>query len=108
MDKIDPEKVTDISRAIAELRTALDQISSPPWNTVHFDDDKFMSATAIVGSGQHVIGRPPSDQVIAVTLLQTPPIANSSDNRFDENAEFICIVRNKLPNLLELLEKLGF
>lgn len=82
--------------------------SSAPWYVRHLDDDMHMGAVAVSrspeASGNESMrsGNWPSEDVVAACLIQSPPYAMTSDDRFEENAELIAVVRNALPELLRL------
>ncbi len=94
----------DLERLIALESRA----SAAPWHVLHLDDDMRMGAVAVSRSpeapdGQNMrAGTWPGADIVAACLIQSPPYAVTSDDRFEENAELIAEVRNALPELLRL------
>lgn len=94
---------------------ALEQLevtSTPaPWHVLELDDIAAMEAIAIATkpqSNQNGIMRDgtwPTNDVIAVCLLQDPPYAITKDQKYEENAKLIVSVRNNLMELLSLARR---
>lgn len=96
------------------LKSLINKTSSGPWQVEVLDDDACMSAVLVTAArGAEHPDLPskqtdgwPAEEVIAITLLQQPYLAASSDRKFDQNAEFISEVRNTLPILLSRIDLL--
>lgn len=96
---------------IEEIRRLADlekNASPAPWHVRHLDDDACMGAVAISRTSETFsnesmrAGTWPTEDVVAVCLLQSPPYAMIDDDKFEENAELIAAIRNALPELLRL------
>ena len=93
--------------------TRLDAAATPsPWFVRTLDDEYCMGAVAVstkpdTGNNEGMrSGQWPSQEIVAVCLIQQPPYVVPDDGQYDENAELIAAVRNALPELLRLA-KLG-
>jgi len=98
---------------IEELRRMLDAATPGPWYARATDDWKSQNAlyiSTIPGSGMQHDGQRgldidadiDSDNIIAVTLLQSPPVATAEAS--DANTELIAAAVNALPALLAVVE----
>ena len=96
-----------------ELRRLLDAATPGPWHARATDDWKCQTAfyvSTIPGSGMQHDGQRgldidadiDSDNIIAVTLLQSPPVATAEAS--DANTELIAAAVNALPALLAMVE----
>lgn len=89
---------------LAERLLTLAGAASPaPWVVGHGNDDACMAAQFVVSASFH--RWPAPEQVVAITLLQTPNIALSDHHR--QNAEFIAAAREGVPRLSEALRFLA-
>lgn len=89
---------------ILEARRIADAADQGPWHQSRADDDK--CATALyVARGEFKRGRWPSpEQVVAVTMLQSPVVAVSDAAR--SNTAFIAAARELVPRLCAEVERL--
>jgi hypothetical protein len=94
------------------LETLLKQSTSGPWFVRHLDDDMAMSAVAVATAPAPSaktesmrMGNWPTEEVVAVTLLQSPQYAMCADDRWDENAAAIVALRNAAPELIRLARR---
>lgn len=99
----------DILVRCAKDEAVCQEATKPPWFVVFTDDDDFMNA-AYVGTlprGERHDGRrgmgtdAEPEEVIAITLLQQPYLADIADGRWDENAAFIAHARTALERANE-------
>ncbi|MGV3481956.1 MAG: hypothetical protein ACO1O3_18545 [Sphingobium sp.] len=79
-----------------------------PWFVRRLDDEHCMGAVAVstrpdTGMVEDMrSGSWPSSEVVAACLIQQPPYVLPADDRFDENAALIAMMRTALPQLLRL------
>ncbi|MFF7971895.1 hypothetical protein [Streptomyces sp. NPDC007905] len=81
-----------------------------PWFVRNLDDDHAMSLVAVstvmdTGQGE----RWPDfshEEMIAATLVQHPRYVDCADGRWDENAAFIAMAREVVPQLIEEVKRL--
>jgi hypothetical protein len=86
-----------------------ERASAAPWHVrQQLDDDMCMGAIAVAltpdveENASMRAGTWPSKDVVAACLIQSPPYATVHDDRFQENAELIALVRNSLSDLIKL------
>lgn len=95
-----------------EARLACKNATPGPWKVGGCDDQQNMSAVYVFsGEGPDEV-YPDADlvndrgrSVIAVTLYQYPRIADHESQLWDENAVFIAVAREALPDALDELDK---
>jgi len=89
---------------VEQLR-ALAEASDPgPWMVDGADDDMAMSATFVV-RGRYKPGHwPDAEQVVAITLLQSPNLALADLD--ERNAKFIAAARDGVPRLCTEVQQL--
>ena len=84
----------------------LDAAATPaPWYPQHEDDALCMNAyyVSTKPDGHNLDTRNPSDDVIAICLLQEPRLAGTLDGKWDANTALIAAMRNALPALIARL-----
>lgn len=98
-------------------RRACEAATKGPWYPHATDDDMCMNARYVglrPSLGEHDNGcgmvsdhpcQEPSDQVVAITLLQSPRLADNE--QCDENMAFIATARTDLPAALDEIERLN-
>ena len=88
---------------IQEAKDRAEAASKGPWHVVHCEDRDFatMLRVSTVPDSEE-----PGDTV-AVVVLQMPLEACVSDERWDENGEFIAAARTDVPRLIELVEEMA-
>ena len=94
-----------------ELQALCDAATKGPWYAHNPDDEMHMNAYVVSTSpvepcvdtderiNDHAI-------IVAITLLQTPRVACTSDGRYEQNAAFIAAARTELPRLLAEVARL--
>jgi len=96
-----------------ELRRLLSEATPGPWHARATDDWKCQTAfyvSTLPGSGMQHDGQRgldidadiDSDNIVAVTLLQSPPVATAEAS--DANTELIAAAVNALPLLLDVVD----
>jgi hypothetical protein len=89
---------------VRELRNLAEASSPGPWFIGEADDTCSMTANYVATVRQPPDGWPSGDKVVAITFLQTPGIAMTSES--DENAMFIAAARMGVPRLCESHERI--
>ncbi|MDV9176201.1 hypothetical protein R6V09_39520 [Streptomyces sp. W16] len=93
---------------------AIDELCSAatpgPWFVRSLDDDYAMSLVAVstvedTGQGERWPGFD-HGELIAATLVQQPRYVDCADERWDENAAFIAMARQAVPQLVEEIRRL--
>jgi hypothetical protein len=93
---------------------AIDELCSAatpgPWFVRSLDDDHAMSLVAVSTTEDTRLGerRPAFDhgELIAATLVQQPRYVDCADGRWDENAAFIAMAREAVPQLVQEIRRL--
>lgn len=88
-----------------ELQALCDAATPGPWYSHNPDDEMHMNAYAVstspiepcVDTDERINDRA---IIVAITLLQTPRVACTSDGRYEQNAAFIAAARTAIPELL--------
>jgi len=95
-----------------EALEALERTASAgPWYVRRLDDEMCMGAYAVstspdTGACEDMrSGRWPGSEIVAACLIQSPPYAVPADDRYEENAELIAVMRTALPELLRLARR---
>lgn len=96
---------------IQAIEERVNDASPGPWYVRHLDDDYAASLTtvSIREEAEHTQRYPAFDcgEIIAATLVQCPArYATISDQRWDENAEFIACARTDVPRLVAEVKRL--
>jgi hypothetical protein len=88
-----------------ELRALCAQATAGPWYAHNPDDEVCMNAYAVTTSpGEPVVdASPPNDheQIVALTLLQSPRVVCHAAGRWEADARFIAAAREAVPALLD-------
>jgi hypothetical protein len=88
-----------------ELRALCAQATAGPWYVHNPDDEACMNAYAVTTSpGEPVVdASPPNDheQIVALTLLQSPRVVCHAAGRWEADARFIAAAREAVPTLLD-------
>lgn len=105
------------SEELKAIRKRASEATPGPWFAAATDDDMCMNAlfvttepTPFEHSNTH--GMSPGDKdskpekVVAITLLQSPPLAYHEAQRWDEDTLFIAHAREDVPALIETVEAL--
>lgn len=96
---------------LVELESLCNKTTPGPWYPRSGDDDMCMNARWVStdpGKGfQHdgYIYDSDSSKTVAITLLQSPRLADSPD-MYDNNMLFICEAKEAVPRLIEEVRKL--
>ncbi|MBK3566108.1 hypothetical protein [Streptomyces sp. MBT62] len=81
-----------------------------PWFVRSLDDDYAMSLVAVSTAEDTGLGErwPEFDhgELIAATLVQQPRYVDCADGRWDENAAFIAMARQAVPQLVAEIRRL--
>lgn len=94
---------------LARIRSRAAAASPGPWFVRILDDEYAMNLVAISTAADAGDDQWPdfdSGEVVAATLVQQPRYVGVSDQRWDENAEFIAHSREDLPRLLDEIDRL--
>ena len=90
---------------LSRLEALCNAATAGPWYDHNPDDEHSMNAYVVSTSpvepsvdtdyriNDHAI-------IVAITLLQTPRVACTSDGRYEQNAAFIAAARTELPRLI--------
>jgi hypothetical protein len=93
-----------------EIEEVCSAATPGPWFVRNLDDDHAMNLVAV--STVEDTGRserwPGFDQgeLVAATLVQQPRYVDCADGRWDENAAFIAMAREAVPQLVEEVRRL--
>lgn len=103
-----PEPLSD--KELDEL-DELEQAATPgPWFVRSLDDEHAMNLVAVSTTPETGLGErwPRFDhrEIVAATLVQHPRYVDTSDERWDENAQFIAAAREAVPRLVAELRSL--
>jgi hypothetical protein len=105
---VDVGSLTD--EGLAEIDDLLDSATPGPWYVRLLDDDFSMNIVAVsTVSGEGAPGSFPDfnrSEIVAATLVQHPGYVNIEDGRWDENANFIAVARDLVPQLLAEVRRL--
>lgn len=74
---------------LADLEAKAKAATPGAWHIIEADDERFMSAVYVVTTPEDATPGEKPENVIAVTLLQSPPVACIADEKWDENTAFI-------------------
>lgn len=95
---------------LEDIEELCDAATPGPWFMRTLDDDAAMSLVAISTSpGNGEAERWPafnSGEIVAATLVQRPRYVSVSDHLWDENAAFIVMAREFLPQLVGEVRRL--
>ena len=108
--------MNEVEQRLREIEERANRATPGPWYAKATDDASFMNAMYVStrpGPFEHDNRRgmdptaPDHDasHVVAITLLQTPLLADVADAKWDENTEFIAHAREDVPWLLSLLRE---
>lgn len=117
--EVDPLSEQELDRIEARCEAA----TPGPWYARSTDDQVFMNALFVgtrpgemgVDGLYHDDGRglaaggkeqAPPEQIIAITLLQSPHLADVKDELWDENTLFIAYARSDIPRLIGEVRRL--
>jgi hypothetical protein len=96
---------------LEELEHLVSSASKSPWYVSEMDDEACMGAVAVTttlqttGARSMRAGTWPSEDVVAACLVQSPPYATISDDKFIENAQLIAFMRNHIEDLIAIAKK---
>ena len=74
---------------LADLEIKAKAATPGAWHIIESDDERFMSAVYVATTTPEATPGETPENVIAVTLLQSPRVACIADEKWDENAAFI-------------------
>ena len=74
---------------LADLEAKAKAATPGAWHIIEADDERFMSAVYVATTPEDATPGETPENVIAVTLLQSPRVACISDEKWDENTAFI-------------------
>lgn len=74
---------------LADLEDKAKAATPGAWHIIEADDERFMSAVYVATTPEDATPGETPENVIAVTLLQSPRVACIADEKWDENATFI-------------------
>lgn len=74
---------------LTELEAKAKAATPGAWHIIEADDERFMSAVYVATTPEDATPGETPENVIAVTLLQSPRVACIADEKWDENAAFI-------------------
>lgn len=74
---------------LADLEAKAKAATPGAWHIIEADDERFMSAVYVATTPEDATPGETPENVIAVTLLQSPRVACIADEKWDENATFI-------------------
>lgn len=92
------------------LEGLLSAATPGPWYVRMLDDEGCMCAVALSTAPPSPAdekismrwGNWPTEQILGATLIQSPPYANHTVGRWDEDAALVAALRNAGPELLRL------
>ncbi|MEW2259334.1 hypothetical protein [Streptomyces sp. NPDC047869] len=110
----DKREMADDGMADALNLDEIEEVSAAatpgPWFVRQLDDDYAMNLVAIstVADTDQGTRWPDFDhrEMIAATLVQHPRYVDCADSRWDENAAFIAMAREAVPQLVEEVKRL--
>lgn len=74
---------------LADLEAKTKAVTPGAWHIIEADDERFMSAVYVATTPEDATPGETPENVIAVTLLQSPRVACISDEKWGENTAFI-------------------
>ncbi|MEU8218274.1 hypothetical protein AB0C47_21225 [Micromonospora taraxaci] len=103
-----PEPMTE--QELAEIEEIANAATPGPWYVRQLDDDFAMSLVAVSTIPDTGLGErwPDFDhhEIVAATLVQQPRYVDVTDERWDENAQFIASARQNIPRLIAEVRRL--
>lgn len=78
-----------IEQWLADLEAKAKAATPGAWHIIEADDERLMSAVYVATTPEDATPGETPENVIAVTLLQSPRVACIADEKWDENAAFI-------------------
>lgn len=74
---------------LADMEAKAKAATPGAWHIIETDDERFMSAVYVATTPEDATPGETPENVIAVTLLQSPRVACIADEKWDENTTFI-------------------
>lgn len=81
--------MTNAEQWLADMEAKAKAATPGAWHIIEADDERFMSAVYVATTPEDATPGETPENVIAVTLLQSPRVACIADEKWDENATFI-------------------
>ena len=81
--------MTTAEQWLADLEAKAKAATPGAWHIIEADDERFMSAVYVATTPEDATPGETPENVIAVTLLQSPRVACIADEKWDENTAFI-------------------
>lgn len=100
---------SEVEQRLREIEERASRATSGPWYAHNPDDDMSMNVFLVATTPEEPDpwwdGEEEAKKVVAITLLQSPRVADVADGRWEENAGFIAHAREDVPWLLSLLRE---
>jgi|GEM_PF-1330345 len=94
---------------LREIEERVIKATPGPWYAHNLDDDMSMNVFLVATTPEEPDpwwdGEEEAKKVVAITLLQSPRVADVADGRWEENAGFIAHAREDVPWLLSLIRE---
>lgn len=101
--------MNEVEQRIREIEERASRATPGPWYAHNPDDDMSMNVFLVATTPEEPDpwwdGEEEAKKVVAITLLQSPRVADVADGRWEENAGFIAHAREDVPWLLSLLRE---
>lgn len=81
--------MTNAEQWLADMEAKAKAATPGAWHIIEADDERFMSAVYVATTPEDATPGETPENVIAVTLLQSPRVACIADEKWDENTAFI-------------------
>jgi len=105
----DKAKTDEVEQRLREIEERASRATPGPWYAHNPDDDMSMNVFLVATTPEEPDpwwdGEEEAKKVVAITLLQSPRVADVADGRWEENAGFIAHAREDVPWLLSLLRE---